>query len=936
MTKYFLMLFVVCVILSWNLFASDKKADPILLKQLIIDTDHGLMVKGFELNNRQTIPLPGTINLFSLDINDTTYYSSETRVFEQSRGSAFSFPKGLQAKLLIDKKFKIGWKAVINFQNDSTDTLFLSNVVPFGKSEDRLYLTASGPWSLARTKLFRPGLGAIGVILPDNAWETGYSEIRTETGHHLCAIARRTNSEGGEKRRWYTKLPPQASVEYTFYVEVYEGEWQNGLRLMFQKRYLYDLEKFDNRLYERPDLSWIRECFAITTQMAWDHEFYDHLQSGYKFADYLQMGKKLFGGWDIYILWPTWPTLGLDQRNQWDLYKDLPGGLPKIRELADFSRQHGTKFFIAYNPWDQSTRQEDPYQGMARLIKAIDADGVILDTYGWSTSDLQAAADRVKPGVVMYSEGMAVPKDMPGIITGRVHDAIVMPPPLNLNKLIKPDNTIFRVCQMFDGEMHRETSVAFFNGYGVEVNVYRPGRPAWMEEEYLYLGKLVRILRENSSVFYSQEWIPLIPTLKDSIWVNEWPSPQKTLYTIFSLIPEGFDQPLFRAGSDTTAHWVSLYHHEEIEPVMISKERYIRARTTAFDRRWLNTRLEGNVDCLARLPRLLKVSLDLDELTIEANIGEQIKIWNGMPSYQATPKIYEVKKQTLNIYREFGRYEGKLVIQLFQGKELLDERVLNLPLQTPRLITSRFSTSPANQVPPGMVLIMGSDNYLFKNKDDEGIIPYRTFPNGKVISIPTFYMDKYPVTNQQFKEFLEATHYVPSDTVNFLRHWRNGRYPEGQDNYPVVCVSWEDATAYAHWGGKRLPTEAEWQYAAQGGDTILWPWGNEFDSTRCNVGLDHPTPVDAFPSGGSRFGVMDVVGNVWQLTNDIYDNGAYYFIIIRGGSYYFPTSSWWYVKGGPQPLNKTQMLLRVSPGFERNATVGFRCVKDMEEKIQQR
>ena len=75
---------------------------------------------------------------------------------------------------------------------------------------------------------------------------------------------------------------------------------------------------------------------------------------------------------------------------------------------------------------------------------------------------------------------------------------------------------------------------------------------------------------------------------------------------------------------------------------------------------------------------------------------------------------------------------------------------------------------------------------------------------------------------------------------------------------------------------------------------------------------------------------MDLVGNVWQLTNDLYDNGSYYFIIIRGGSYYHPTSSWWYVKGGPQPLNRTQMLLRVSPGFERNATVGFRCVKDAE------
>jgi formylglycine-generating enzyme required for sulfatase activity len=75
---------------------------------------------------------------------------------------------------------------------------------------------------------------------------------------------------------------------------------------------------------------------------------------------------------------------------------------------------------------------------------------------------------------------------------------------------------------------------------------------------------------------------------------------------------------------------------------------------------------------------------------------------------------------------------------------------------------------------------------------------------------------------------------------------------------------------------------------------------------------------------------MDLVGNVWQLTNDTYDSGASYFTMIRGGSYYKPTSSWWYVQGGPQSADHTQMLLRVTDGFERNATVGFRCVKDSE------
>ena len=97
---------------------------------------------------------------------------------------------------------------------------------------------------------------------------------------------------------------------------------------------------------------------------------------------------------------------------------------------------------------------------------------------------------------------------------------------------------------------------------------------------------------------------------------------------------------------------------------------------------------------------------------------------------------------------------------------------------------------------------------------------------------------------------------------------------------------------------------------------------------RCNYRLNRTSPVRAFPAGGSPFGVQDLVGNVWQMTNDIYFNGSYYYQIIRGGSFYAPASSIWYLKSGPVPVNQQQMLLMVSPGFDRSSTVGFRCVKD--------
>ena len=113
-------------------------------------------------------------------------------------------------------------------------------------------------------------------------------------------------------------------------------------------------------------------------------------------------------------------------------------------------------------------------------------------------------------------------------------------------------------------------------------------------------------------------------------------------------------------------------------------------------------------------------------------------------------------------------------------------------------------------------------------------------------------------------------------TLNFLRDWKNGDLPAGGTIKPVTWVSLEDARAYAAWAGKRLPHEWEWQYAAQGADGRLYPWGNEWDADAVPA-PDHgrtmrgPDDVDAHPRGASPFGVMDLVGNVWQWTDEFID-----------------------------------------------------------------
>jgi len=910
-----------CLFALIVLFSNLNGQKPVITKKF-------LQIAAFTDQMEDTLVLKAT-PLFSFILNNKVWFSDDNSLTYNDSINRFSLDNKLSFRWEKDTLFSSGNEVNLFIQNISKDTFELENIVPFGESQDKVYITGKGPWSLARAYLFRPGKEPLGIILPDNAWEMGYAAVKTDEGIPVCAIARRTNVDNARKGRYKTYLYPGGSVQYDFYFEIYEGEWQNGLKKMFHEHYLYDLESFNDSLYNREDLAWIRHQYFMVLQTAWDHEFYDAENGGYQFGNFLEKCEEHCGKLDIFGLWPTWPTLGLDQRNQWDLYENLPGGLPKLNALSKYAKEKGTAFFISYNPWDQSTRKENHYEGMARLIKAIDADGVVLDTRGKSSWELQHTADSVKPGVIIYSEGMAIPKDMPGIISGRVHDAIFMPPPLNLNKLIRPDLAIFRVCQLSQGEIRREVNISLFNGYGVELNTFAPGRPEWIDDEMNYLGKAVMILRENTSAFNSFEWTPLISTTADNIWANRFPSKEKTIYTVYNLKPEGFKGELIAEATKAKVHFVSLWYHEELNPSIENGKLQITVTTDPFDHSWLGTRKESSVDVIAALPVILDLTLSGYNLNLMVGKGEEVRMWKGEPSYQNNFKSFEAKDQKIDLYKHFGVIEGKLVVQLFSKNELMDERILYFNPGLPRLVSEVERTQPAIEPPNDMEEIPAGHFTMTKTLQDN-FIPYPSYDSTHTYEIRKFYIDRYPVTNNQFYDFIESTGYQPEDTVNYLRNWQDGKYPRGMKNYPVVYINYEDAIAYARWAGKRLPTEAEWQYAAQGNTTNKYPWGIEMDSTKCNAGSGSMTPVNQYPGGASPFGVIDMVGNVWQLTNDLYDNGSAYFIIIRGGSYYYPTSSWWYVKGGPQALDKTQMLLRVSPGFERNSTVGFRCVKDAD------
>ena len=142
------------------------------------------------------------------------------------------------------------------------------------------------------------------------------------------------------------------------------------------------------------------------------------------------------------------------------------------------------------------------------------------------------------------------------------------------------------------------------------------------------------------------------------------------------------------------------------------------------------------------------------------------------------------------------------------------------------------------------------------------------------VLVDDFYIGKYPITNAQYKHFTEATgHESPL-------HWSGRVIPRGKENHPVIYASWHDAQAYCRWLARetscvfRMPTEAEWEKAAQGRHRRAFPWDDEFDQGRCNnaeSGIGDTTPVGSYsPGGDSPYGVADMAGNVWEWTNSLF------------------------------------------------------------------
>ncbi len=546
-------------------------------------------------------------------------------------------------------------------------------------------------------------------------------------------------------------------------------QWRNDL-----ETWRHDARRaYDPSPYQDPAFAWMRTCFAFGKVMVFDREFYDPKHDEFKVETWLDSMDRDFGGLDALALWQAYPRIGVDSRNQFDHYREFPGGEQGLKHVVDRIHKRGVKAVLAYNPWDTGTHREpkNDAETLVDIVSAVGFDGVFLDTLNSAGPHLREAMDRARPGVVLESE-----LDLPLASIPMHHASWAQwfddspTPGIFRNKWFEPRH-MQHVIRRWDTDRTAGLHMAWMNGTGTIVwqNVFGSWN-GWSDRDKSIMRSMIPIQRRYAAHFTDGLWTPLVETGSPHLFASRWEKDDVKIWTVVNrdnLTQTGHLEYLSSGGG---TRLFDLVRGEELD--------------------------HGQLEIAPR------------------GIGSII----ALPSHRVDASLKTFLKQQ-SLKKPSNRQDRKTppIVLVPTTPSLLHKAGKNM------------KSIPAGTTTVASVIrVRECGDYTYFPVENQ-VYPqlHQDKPLSAGITHQGFALMEREVTNREFHDFITATRYHPKSTEAFLKNWQSGAPMPGEENLPVVYISLEDARAYARWAGMRLPTEFEWQIAVQTHNLehgSVWNW----------------------------------------------------------------------------------------------------------------